>query len=217
MAESAWSSLKGELVNHYRFATRAEARRAVWAAGADPSFTVIDLDATLVGSHSEREGAAPTYKKGFGFHPLLAYLDATGEAVAGFLRSGNAGSQHSNRSRHLEEREHAQVIEITNQVDLSGWPPVNHMIARREPAHPGAQLTFSDTTDTTVRSISPTWPIATLRISKRSTVAVPELSIASVMPKTPERRTGPRRRFRSPNRGSPWYWPHKTCCAGPNY
>jgi hypothetical protein len=42
---------------------------------------VIDIDATLVGAHSEKEQAAPTYKRGFGFHPLLAYLDATGEAL----------------------------------------------------------------------------------------------------------------------------------------
>ena len=68
------------------------ARAAVWAAGADPGFYVIDLDATLVGSHSDKEGAAPTYKRGFGFHPLVAYLDATGEALAGLLRPGNAGS-----------------------------------------------------------------------------------------------------------------------------
>ncbi|MBA2640651.1 MAG: transposase [Nocardioidaceae bacterium] len=43
----------------------------------------MDLDATLVGAHSEKDGAAPTWKRGFGFHPLLAYLDATGEALAG--------------------------------------------------------------------------------------------------------------------------------------
>jgi hypothetical protein len=71
---------------------RAQARAAAWAAGADPGFYVIDIDATLVGSHSEKQGAAPTYKKGFGFHPLNAYLDATGEALAGLLRPGNAGS-----------------------------------------------------------------------------------------------------------------------------
>ena len=71
---------------------RAEARRRAWEAGADPGFYVIDLDATLVGAHSEKEGAAPTWKRGFGFHPLLAYLDATGEALAGVLRPGNAGS-----------------------------------------------------------------------------------------------------------------------------
>jgi hypothetical protein len=73
-------------------AARARVRAGVWAAGADPGFYVIDMDATLVTSHSEKEQAAPTYKRGFGFHPLVAYLDATGEALAGLLRPGNAGS-----------------------------------------------------------------------------------------------------------------------------
>ncbi len=49
---------------------RAEARRQAWAAGADPGFYVVDIDATLVGSHSDKEQAAPTWKRGFGFHPL---------------------------------------------------------------------------------------------------------------------------------------------------
>ena len=71
---------------------RAAARAAAWAAGADPGFYVIDFDATLVGAHSDKQGAAPTYKRTFGFHPLMAYLDATGEALAGLLRPGNAGS-----------------------------------------------------------------------------------------------------------------------------
>ena len=71
---------------------RAEARRQVWAAGADPGFYVIDFDGTLITAHSEKEGAAPTYKRGFGHHPLLAFLDATGEALGGILRPGNAGS-----------------------------------------------------------------------------------------------------------------------------
>ena len=73
-------------------AARAEARRRVWAAGADPGFYVIDFDGTLITAHSDKEGAAPTYKRGFGHHPLLAFLDATGEALAGILRPGNAGS-----------------------------------------------------------------------------------------------------------------------------
>jgi hypothetical protein len=71
---------------------RAEARRAAWAAGMDPGFYVIDIDGTLVDAHSEKELATPTYKRGFGFYPLVAYLDATGEALAGMLRHGNAGS-----------------------------------------------------------------------------------------------------------------------------
>jgi len=71
---------------------RAAARKKVWAAGADPGFYVIDFDGTLITAHSEKEGAAPTYKRGFGHHPLLAFLDATGEALAGILRPGNAAS-----------------------------------------------------------------------------------------------------------------------------
>src|SRR5207244_13180504 len=71
---------------------RAEARRVAWESGADPGFYVIDIDASLVGAHSEKEGAAPTYKHGFGFYPLMSYLDATGEPLAGVLRPGNSGS-----------------------------------------------------------------------------------------------------------------------------
>lgn len=71
---------------------RAEARAVAWEAGADPGFYVLDVDGTLLTSHSEKEGAGPTYKRGFGFHPLVCYLDGTGEALAGMLRPGNAGS-----------------------------------------------------------------------------------------------------------------------------
>jgi hypothetical protein len=57
---------------------------------------VIDLDATLVTAHSEKELAAPTYKRGFGFHPIGAWCDhgegGTGEPLAMLLRKGNAGS-----------------------------------------------------------------------------------------------------------------------------
>ena len=57
---------------------RAAARATAWEHGADPGFYVIDIDATLVTSHSDKQGAAPNYKHGYGFHPLVAYLDATG-------------------------------------------------------------------------------------------------------------------------------------------
>ena len=57
---------------------------------------VIDVDATLVTAHSEKECAAPTFKRGFGFHPLWAFLDhgpeGSGEPLAVLLRKGNAGS-----------------------------------------------------------------------------------------------------------------------------
>lgn len=86
-------------------AARARAREVAWAQAAEtgrwPSSTVaghvipglvLDLDATLVVCHSEKESAASTWKKTFGYHPLLCFLDATGEALAGLLRPGNAGS-----------------------------------------------------------------------------------------------------------------------------
>lgn len=80
-------------------AVRASARERAWAAGAGPDLAgglVIDIDATITIAHSEKENAAKTWKKTFGFHPLLAYLDrpdvAGGEALAGILRPGKAGS-----------------------------------------------------------------------------------------------------------------------------
>jgi hypothetical protein len=63
-----------------------------WAAGLDPGCYVSDIDGTLLTAHSEKEGAAPTDKHGFGFYLLMAYLDATGEPLAAQLRPGNAGS-----------------------------------------------------------------------------------------------------------------------------
>ena len=71
-------------------AARASARARAWGLGARPEAIVLDIDATLLTSHSEKEGAAPTYKRGFGFHPLLCYLG--GEPLAGVLRPGNAGA-----------------------------------------------------------------------------------------------------------------------------
>jgi len=60
---------------------------------------VIDLDATIVLAHSETEGATPTWKRTFGFHPLLAFLDhgpgGTGEPVAGLLRTGKATANNA--------------------------------------------------------------------------------------------------------------------------
>ena len=53
---------------------------------------VIDLDGTLITARSDKEGAAPTFKMGYGFHPLGAWLANTAESLAMLLRPGNAGS-----------------------------------------------------------------------------------------------------------------------------
>ena len=84
---------------------RAAARARVWelAGDAAPDHEVdaaapliVDLDATLVGAHSEKEHAKPTFKRGFGFHPLAAFVDhgpeGSGEPLHLMLRPGNAGS-----------------------------------------------------------------------------------------------------------------------------
>jgi hypothetical protein len=81
-------------------AARASARAAAWAAGAAPAageWLHLDVDATITIDHSDdKQQAAPTWKKTWGHHPLLVFLDrpeiAGGEPLAGLLRPGNAGS-----------------------------------------------------------------------------------------------------------------------------
>ncbi len=200
--ERAWTA-RGEL-------TGAELPPAR-AAGRDLNYAVIDIDATLVTAHSEKEGAAGTFKGGYGYHPILVFLDNTNEALAGILRPGNAGSNtaadhlavldlavaqlpDAHRSKpilvrvdgagfshalidHLAGagldysvgfpttaavreaiavipafvwrpaitadggiRDGAAVAEITDLLDLTGWPGGMRVIVRRERPHPGAQL-----------------------------------------------------------------------------
>ena len=89
-------------------AARAAARERAFALGARPAGPlVIDIDATLITAHSDKDGTGGTYKGGFGFHPLLAYLDcpdgeAGGMALAGQLRPGNAGAN--------DARDHIAVL-----------------------------------------------------------------------------------------------------------
>ena len=84
-------------------AARAGCRDRVWtrrrplagrAGSQDGGQVILDLDSTLVGAHSEKEHAAPTYKRGFGFAPMCGFVDhgehGTGEALTLQLRPGNA-------------------------------------------------------------------------------------------------------------------------------
>lgn len=197
-------------------AAHAAARERVWELAGAPGRVTVDIDATLVGAHSEKEGAAGDYKGGFGFHPMMGYCDETGEALASLLRPGNAGAnsaadqiaaveaavgqipaEHAadieivvrtdtaGASHELADfccdgqvrfsvgmpiaeplraailatpeaawrpavdqdgspRPNGQVCEITEALDLSGWPEASRVIVRRERPHPGAQLAFTD-------------------------------------------------------------------------
>ena len=83
-------------------AARAAARQRAWeiagqdAPGGDGGLIPVDIDATIVTAYSEKDQAAPTWKKTFGFHPLTVFADhgpaGSGEPLAIMLRPGNAGS-----------------------------------------------------------------------------------------------------------------------------
>lgn len=200
---------------------RRQARERAWALGARPETITLDFDAQLLECHTEKEGAGPHRKGGFGFHPLHCFLDETEEHLAGLLRPGNAGANTASdhvvvldralaglpadirereredpveilaradsagathdfanalRARRIrfslgyyvdervgaaalslpkrrwrpaldrgdEQREGAWVAELTDKLDLSGWPAGTRLICRRERPHPGAQLRFTD-------------------------------------------------------------------------
>jgi hypothetical protein len=105
----------------------ATARARVWELTGAPERLRIDLDATLVGSHSEKEGAAGTFKGGYGFHPMLAYADQTSESLAGELRPGNAGANSAVDQIAVAEQAIQQIpagyietIELLLRVDSAG-------------------------------------------------------------------------------------------------
>jgi hypothetical protein len=108
-------------------AAHAQARERFWEQHGAPGRLTIDLDATLIGSHSEKEGAAGNYKGGYGFFPLVAYLDETREALGAMLRPGNAGANTAVDhlvvlESALEQipRAHVQTIEILVRTDTAG-------------------------------------------------------------------------------------------------
>jgi hypothetical protein len=206
----------------------AQARERVWASKPPVGPMIWDFDSTLLNVHSEKEDAAPTYKRGFGFNPLAAWCDNTKEPLAAILRPGNAAPGDADDHLELLEqvvrsvppeyglgheedddpalvvhpilvradsagashrfvrsltianfdysigfsirgsvrdalllaqeedwvraselgggiREGAEVIELTEIIELKGWPDDMRVICRRERPHPGAQLSLFDT------------------------------------------------------------------------
>ena len=98
---TAWRAVKATASLELREIQKAVAgaREIVWAE-APPGDITIDFDATLVTAFSDKQDARPTYKKGYGFHPLGAWCDTTGEPLGAILRPGNAGSNDADD--HLE-------------------------------------------------------------------------------------------------------------------
>ncbi|UTT40876.1 IS1380 family transposase [Glutamicibacter mishrai] len=99
----------------YGFATMTRILRTkVWTAAgprnpaqhataANP--LIIDIDASLVHVHSDKEHSAGTYKGGYGFSPMIAMADygktnGTGEVLAVHLRPGNRGANSA--KSHIE-------------------------------------------------------------------------------------------------------------------
>lgn len=107
-AATAWRVLAAidENVRARLRAARAAARRLAWAQAADTrgglpvshaagqqvEHLVLDIDASIVICHSDKEQASPTWKKTYGYHPIFCFLDGSREALAAILRSGRAGS-----------------------------------------------------------------------------------------------------------------------------
>lgn len=110
-------SVDSQLLEAIRCA-RARARSCAWDRGARPTELTLDIDATLVTSHSDKEAATGNYKGGYGFHPLTCYLDETGEALAALLRPGNAGSNTAADHREVLERALEQLPKSDIDRDL---------------------------------------------------------------------------------------------------
>jgi Transposase DDE domain group 1 len=105
----------------------ARARARFWELDGAPERLTIDVDATLITAHSEKEQAAGNYKHGYGFHPLGAYADETREALAMILRPGNAGSNTASDHKLVIDRSLAQIpaelienMEILIRADSAG-------------------------------------------------------------------------------------------------
>jgi Transposase DDE domain group 1 len=105
----------------------ARTRARFWELDGAPQRLTIDVDATLITSHSEKEQAAGNYKHGYGFHPLHAYSDETREALGAILRPGNAGANTAADHKLVIDRALAQIpaeqiesIEILIRADTAG-------------------------------------------------------------------------------------------------
>jgi hypothetical protein len=115
---------------------RAKVRVRLWklfggppaarAAGRDigAGVVVLDVDSTIVIAHSDKDGAAPTYKHTYGFHPILVTCDNTNELLTVKLRPGNAGANTA--ADHLDV--------LTDAIAQIPAPHRRHMLIRGDSA-----------------------------------------------------------------------------------
>jgi hypothetical protein len=145
---TAWRVLDRIDEHHLQLvrAARGQARARAWAAGAGPDLAEelhIDFDATITIAHSEKENAAATWKRTFGYHPLLAFLDrpdvSGGEALAGLLRAGNAGSNTA--ADHIAVLDLALAALPAHARPRPGDPDSPQVLARSDSA--GATHAFA--------------------------------------------------------------------------
>jgi Transposase DDE domain group 1 len=108
-------------------AAHARARERFWELRGAPERLTIDIDATLITAHSDKEAAAGNYKGGYGFHPLHAYADQTREALGAILRPGNAGANTAvdhvtvlDRALEQIPAAHIEDMEILVRADRAG-------------------------------------------------------------------------------------------------
>ena len=107
-----------ELLGELR-AAHARARERFWKLHGAPERLTIDIDATLITAHSEKEGAAGNYKGGYGFHPLQAYADETRESLGALLRPGNAGANTAVDHKTVLDLALAQIpAEYVEQIEI---------------------------------------------------------------------------------------------------
>ena len=83
---------------------------------------VIDIDATEITAHSDKERASATWKKHFGFHPLCAFIDLGddhgGEVLTIKLRTGKAGA--NTVADHLDVLDTA-LAALPDHADGQPW------------------------------------------------------------------------------------------------
>ena len=104
---TAWRAVKALADSGQGVTKLAEAvdrtRQRAWDLGAAPALlpevpVIVDIDATIVTVHSDKQGATGTYKRTFGFAPLLAWLDR-GDGDRRDLGRGAAPGQRQRQPR----------------------------------------------------------------------------------------------------------------------